>query len=178
MHTRALTAGMAPLTLIPSYPDLPMEEVYPRKIETDQPECYAREDGKGRVVYFPFDLDRTFWEVLSPDHAKLLRNAVEWATNETPVVEVKGKGLLDIAVWRQASSMTVHLVNLTNPMTMKGPFRETFPVGPLTVLVPRVQAKAVRLLTGGGRVKWRADKKGTEVTVPLIDLHEVVAMDL
>ena len=38
--------------------------------------------GKGRVVYFPWDIDRTFWEVLAVDHGKLLRNAVDWAANE------------------------------------------------------------------------------------------------
>ena len=31
--------------------------------------------------------------------------------------------------------MTVHLVNLTNPMMMKGPLRETIPVGPLRVRI-------------------------------------------
>ena len=34
------------------------------------------------------DIDRTFWEVLTVDHGKLLRNAVIWATNEEPVVTV------------------------------------------------------------------------------------------
>ena len=65
-----------PLTLIPSYPDLPMEEVFPREPKTDIPEVYVREVGKGRVVYFPWDIDRTFWEVLSVDHLKLL--AMPW----------------------------------------------------------------------------------------------------
>ncbi len=176
--TRALAPGASPLTLVPSYPDLPMEEVYPRLHQTEQPECYAREVSGGRVVYFPFDLDRTFWEVLSPDHAKLLRNAVEWATNEAPVAEVRGKGLLDVTVWRQASSMTVHLVNLTNPMMMKGPYRETFPVGPLTVFVPGVRPKAVRLLTAGGAARFRAERGGVTVTVPSVGLHEVVAIDI
>ena len=59
-----------------------MEEVYPRQPKTDVPEVYLREVGRGRVVYFPGDIDRTFWEVLAADHALLLRNAVEWATNE------------------------------------------------------------------------------------------------
>ena len=31
--------------------------------------------------------------------------------------------------------MTVHLVNLTNPMMMKGPFRELIPVGEQRVVV-------------------------------------------
>ncbi len=51
------------------------------------PQVFLRETGKGRVVYFPWDIDRTFWEVLSVDHLKLLRNAVAWATNEDPPVD-------------------------------------------------------------------------------------------
>ena len=76
-----------PLTLIPSYPDLPMEKVYPREPHTNIAEVYLREfpaeasKPAGRVAYYPFDLDRTFWEVLCVDHFKLLRNTVEWATN-------------------------------------------------------------------------------------------------
>ena len=124
-----------PLTLVPSYPDLPMEEVYPRQPQTDIPEVYLRQVGEGRVVYFPWDIDRTYWEVLCVDHGKLLQNAVRWATDEAPVVEVDGPGVLDVTVWRQAGSMTVHLVNLTNPMMMKGPFRELLPVGAQEVRV-------------------------------------------
>src|SRR5579872_6608665 len=83
-----------PLTLIPSYPDLPMEEVYPRVEKTDIPGVFLREIGRGRVVYFPWDIDRTFWEVLCTDHAKLLRNAIRWATNREDVVSVTGPGIL------------------------------------------------------------------------------------
>src|SRR5215470_10538476 len=119
-----------PLTLIPSYPDLPMEEVFPRVPKTDIPEVFVRESGKGRVVYFPWDIDRTFWEVLSPDHGKLLRNAVTWAANEPAPVTVTGPGVLDVTIWKQASSMTVHLVNLSNAMMMKGPIREFLPLPP------------------------------------------------
>ena len=60
-----------------------MEQVYPRVPKTDMPGVFAREDGRGRVVYFPLDMDRTFWEVLSPDHGLLLRNAVDWATTRS-----------------------------------------------------------------------------------------------
>ena len=53
-----------------------MEKVYPRQPRTDVPQVFAREVGAGRVVYFPWDVDRTFWEVLDVDHGMLLRNAV------------------------------------------------------------------------------------------------------
>jgi hypothetical protein len=110
-----------PLRIVPSYPDLPMESVFTRPGGTHLPGAYLRTRGKGRVVYFPGDLDRTFWQVLAVDHGMLLRNAVEWATNEAPPVKVEGPGILDVAVWEQKASMTLHLVNLTNPMMWKRP---------------------------------------------------------
>jgi Hypothetical glycosyl hydrolase 6/Beta-galactosidase trimerisation domain len=175
VHTRRNTAyPNPPLTLIPSYPDLPMEEVFPRVAKTDQPELYAREHGAGRVVYFPWDIDRTFWEVLSPDHGKLLRNAVDWAANEPRPVTVTGPGVLDVTVWKQASSMTVHLVNLTNPMMMKGPVRELIPVGPHEIRLPAgVRPKRVQLLVSGATVA-----AGPVVRVQRIVEHEVIAVDL
>src|SRR5262249_39344309 len=108
-----------PLTLIPSYPDLPMEMVYPRTSQTRIAEVYLSKMAPGRVVYFAWDIDRVFWEVLAVDHGTLLRNAVHWASNEPPPVRITGPGILDVTVWQQAGSMTVHLVNLTNPMMMK-----------------------------------------------------------
>ena len=124
------------MTLIPSYPDLPMEKVFPRQPKTDIAGVYLREldsPPAGRVVYFPWDIDRTFWEVLSVDHLKLLHNAVTWATDEEPVVTVTGPGVLDVTVWQQKDTLTVHLVNLTNPMMMKGPVREILPSPPQRV---------------------------------------------
>lgn len=170
-----------PLTLIPSYPDLPMEEVYPRVPRTDIPEVYLRELGKGRVLYFPWDIDRIFWEVLCVDHAKLLSNSVEWATNEERPATVTGPGVLDVTVWRQRDSLTVHLVNLTNPMMMKGPFRELYPVGEqrVRVCLPEgVGAKRVQLLKAGGTPNVVEEPGHITVTVPSVLDHEVVAVDL
>jgi hypothetical protein len=172
--------GAAPLTLIPSYPDLPMEKVYPRVPHTDVAQAFMREVGKGRVVYFPWDVDRTFWEILDADHGTLLRNAVMWATNEPPVVKITGPGVLDVTAWRQAHSMTVHLVNLTNPMMMKGPIREPIAVGPHVVRVRLTgeRARRVRLLVAGATVPPRRSGEWIEVTVPSILEHEVVAVEL
>ena len=130
-------------------------------------------------MYFPWDIDRTFWEVLAPDHFKLLRNAVVWATNEEPGVTVTGPGVLDVTVWRQKASLTVHLVNLTNPMLMKGPVRDLIPVGEQKVRlrVPEgAKPKQVRLLAADK--KARSDRSGPylNVTVPFILDHEVVAV--
>jgi Hypothetical glycosyl hydrolase 6 len=170
----------APLTLIPSYPDLPMEKVYPRHPRTDVAQVFLREKG-GRVVYFPWDIDRTFWEVLCLDHFKLLRNAVEWATHEEPPVTVTGPGVLDVTIWRQKNSLTVHLVNLTNPMMMKGPIRELLPVGPhqVEIRMPAgVKPRHVHLLAAERTPRVVRSGPRLAVTVPTVLDHEIVAVDL
>ena len=176
VHTKG-TYPNPPITLIPSYPDLPMEEVFPRIPKTDIPEVFVREMGKGRVVYFPWDIDRTFWEVLSPDHGKLLRNAVTWAANEPAPVAVTGPGVLDVTIWKQASSMTVHLVNLSNAMMMKGPIREFLPLPPQTVSL-KVNPKKVHLLVSGAVPRTTQSNGILTLTIPSILDHEVVAIDL
>jgi hypothetical protein len=173
--------GYSPLTVVPSYPDLPMEEVYPRIAHTDIPGVYVRQVGRGRVVYFPWDIDRTFWEVMSPDHGMLLRNAVAWATNEEPPLTVKGPGVLDVALWSQKNSVTAHLVNLTNPMMMKGPFREIIPIGAqkVRIRVPKGRkAAGAKLLVANQAVAISSRGDSIEVLVPSIKVHEVVAIDL
>jgi hypothetical protein len=150
-------------------------------LKTDVPQVYLREQGPGRVVYFPWDIDRTFWDVLSVDHFKLLRNAVTWATNEDAPVTVTGPGVLDITVWRQKASLTIHLVNLTNPMMMKGPVRELIPISEQKVRVrlpDGTQAKRVRLLAAEKRPRVERSGQYLSVTVPAILDHEVVAIDL
>jgi len=174
------TSAPSPLTLIPSYPDLPMEMVYTRLPKTNIPGVYARQLGRGRVVYFPWDIDRTFWEVLDMDHARLLKNAVLWASNGDQPLEVTGAGILDVALWEQKNSMTVHLVNLTNPMMMKGPIREIIPCPAQHIRVKLPEGKraaGVQLLVAGGRPKFRLTDHTIEVDIRSVGLHEVIAID-
>jgi len=171
----------SPVTLIPSYPDLPMEHVYPRKPDTAIRELYLRELGEGRIAYIPWDIDRAFWEVMNVDHGRLLGNIVNWAVNEEPPAQVVGPGILDVTVWRQRSSMTVHLVNLTNPMMMKGPFRELIPVGEqkVQIRVPQnTTLKKVNLLVSDKTPDYEIKGDIVSLRIPSILDHEVVALDL
>ena len=104
-----------------------------------------------------------------------------WATDEEPVVTVKGAGLLDVTVWMQKQSLTVHLVNLSNPMMMKGPVREIVPIGSQKVRLRLPSGKklaGVKLLVAGTRIDFSEAAGAVEVQVPSIGLHEVVALDL
>ena len=180
VKTKPQTDFPSPVTLVPTYPDLPMEDVYPRVEDTDIRELYLRELGASRVAYIPGDLDRSFWQIMTADHSKLLRNTILWALNEEPVVDVKTKGVVDVAVWRQKESMTVHLVNMTNPMMMKGPFRDLFPVdASVAIQIPKdKKVTNVRLLFSETAPKYEIQGSKISLHVPEIIDHEIVALDL
>jgi len=174
-----------PVTLIPTYPDLPMEDVYPRTEETGIRELYLREPvattaaKSGRVAYIPGDLDRSFWQMLSADHSRLLRNTIRWALDEPPIVTLQTRGIIDVAVWAQKNSMTVHLVNLTNPMYMKGTFRDILPVDArVRINIPGDRKlAAVHLLMSGGSPEIRQEATSISLDVKEIEDHEIIALD-
>jgi hypothetical protein len=158
-----------------------MERVFTTVWQTETPMVYLRNVGKGRVVYFPFDLDRCFWETSNQDHLALLRNAVLWAAGTDQPMTVKGPGMVDVSYWRQKDSVTAHLVNLTNPMAMKGYMREILPMGPYSVsleLPAGRSVKAVRLLAAGTPPATRTQAGRLIVEVPRLEVHEVIAVDL
>jgi hypothetical protein len=168
------------LTVIPQYPSLPMEKNYWRGKKTNESAVFARQAGKGRVVYFPWDIDRVYWEVMVDDHGRLLRNAIDWALKEERPVLVTGQGVLDVTVWKQKDSMTVHMVNLTNPMMMRPSFREMIPVGPQHVklqLPPGKRPRKVSFLVGTSTPNVKHTGSSIELTVPSIVSHEVIAVD-
>jgi hypothetical protein len=176
----AVGGSYSPLVVVPPYPNLPMEEVFPRPDKIKEAGVFINQLGQGRVVYFPWDVGRTFWEVLNADHGKLLRNAVLWATNEAPPVAIQGPGVIDLSIWTQKDSMTVHLVNLTNSMMMKGPVRDIYPIPrqAVRIRVPHDRRVAnVHLLVGKTDVQYRRENEAIELEVPSVALHEVIAID-
>ena len=170
-----------PVTIIPTYPDLPMEDVYPRVADTDNPGVFLRENGDSRIAYIPGDMDRAYWQILSQDHGRLLQNIIRWALNEPPLVEVKSSGsVIDVALWKQERSMSAHLVNLTNPMMMKGPFRELIPVSAeVSIHIPKgTKITGVKLLVSGEQPQFKVKNDIVTLHVPRIMDHEIIGIDL
>jgi hypothetical protein len=67
-------------------------------------------------------------------------------------------------------------------MMMKGPLREVIPIGPqqVSVRLPEgTRPKKVQLLTAGKNITdFKMTGQVVMLTVPSIDVHEVVAIDL
>ncbi|MFE0757461.1 alpha-amylase family protein [Inquilinus sp. NPDC058860] len=166
-----------PFLTVPDFPDLPMEEVYPREAPRGAALVARKHPGGGRTVYIPWNIGGIFWEVLAADHQRLIANAVRWALGKRPDVEVSGRSVLDVAVREGEGGLAVALQNLTNPMMMKGPTREIHPVGrqEVSVAVPAGRSFAdARLLVAGAKAEARVEEGRVVVTVPGIDLVEVL----
>lgn len=180
LETSPLSDFPEPVTLIPSYPDLPMEHVYPRTGETHQREVYLRGQGNSRIAFIPWDIDRTFWDILASDHGRLLANIVRWAAKDELPVRVEGPGVVDVSSWLQEDSMTVHLVNLTNPMMLKGPYRELIPLSTQKVSIQMPDGKelrSVKLLKVNKTVELEVKDGIVHLEVPTVLDHEIIAID-
>jgi hypothetical protein len=180
VKVKPVTDFPSPVTLIPTYPDLPMEDVYTRIPDTDIRELYLREIGKSRIAYFTWDIDRSFWQFMALDHGKLLNNTIRWALNEDPIVTVNGPGMIETTMWRQKDSMAVHLVNMTNPMMMKGPFRELIPVDvEVSIKIPDgSKVTGVRLPMRETSPQYSTKNGRITLTVSKVFDHEIIGVDL
>lgn len=172
------TAGTTvPFRFVPDYPDLPMEEVYPRE-EAGPPAIVCREHpGGGRTVYLGFNVGEILWAALQRDHARVIQNAVGWALRETPRVTVEGPGLVDVSVRADGAGLTVALVNLNNPMAMRGQNRETIPLPPqeVSVALPAgVTGAQARLVLAETSAAVHITVGRVHVAVPTVEVLEVV----
>lgn len=166
-----------PFLYVPDFPDLPMEEVYPREEPRGAAVVTREHKGGGRTVYIPWNIGGILWEVLAADHAKLIGNALQWALGKRSDVEISGRSALDLAVRRNDDGMAVVLNNLSNPMMMKGPIREVYPVGRHEVSVALPQGKTfgkATLLVADREARAKVADGRVIVEVPGIETIEVV----
>lgn len=179
LAVEAAADTVSPFLFVPDFPDLPMEEVYPREAPRGSALVARAHPGGGRTVYIPWNIGGIFWEVLAADHGRLIANAVRWALGKTPDVTVTGQSVLDLAVRSHAEGMAVVLNNLSNPMMMKGPIREIFPVGrhEVSVAVPAGKrlGKAELLVSGATP---RVSEAGGRVVVEVTEIATLEVVHL
>ncbi len=98
-----------------------------------------------------------------------------------PAPRVHGLGMFDITAWRQKDSMTLHLVNLTNPMAMRPNIHELIPSQLQVVEVQRRAGKRVgkvQTLLKEGPMPHQVTGDTLKFTVSSVLDYEVVAIDL
>ena len=170
------------LSLIPHYPAFPPEMVYPRVPKTEEPTAVFRQGtgGSGSIVYFPGDVARTAWKSGNPDLNRLLISSINWLMKNQPrPATVDGAGLLETFAWETEPGCALHIINYTNPNTMRSFVRRFYPTGPLQVAVRVPEGKtvsAVRALRSGRSLPFKQTNGVVTAEVPSVRDYEVVAL--
>jgi putative glycosyl hydrolase-like family 6 (GHL6) protein len=169
------------MTYVPPRPAFPPEAVWLREDHTDVAGLVVTERADGmRVAYLAADLDRRYARDNISDTGTLLANVVRWAANDDMPLTVEGPGLLDCHLYRQSGRMILHIINLTNEGTWRGPIDELISVGPVRIgvrLVGGVRANRARLLVSDKAMNVSAKNGWMYVEVPSILDHEVLVFE-
>jgi hypothetical protein len=168
------------LTVVPAYPAFPPEMVYPRTPRTDEPAVLLREQGRSRVVYFPGDVERTFWRSGNPDLGRLLAQAIRWLRGPEPApVTVDGEGVVEAFAWETEPGYALHLLNYTNPNMTRGFVRRFYAIGPQAVrfdVAPGRRITRVEALRARRALPFRQQGTAVRFEVPGVVDYEVVAL--
>jgi hypothetical protein len=109
----------------------------------------------------------------------LIANSLRWALGKQPDVEVEAKGVIDLALRRSEDRLVVLVNNLTNPMMMKGPIREVFPIGPVTLSIAIPAGRSVdQVRLGSSGESLRHQSGDGRVTVTLAELATLDAIQV
>jgi hypothetical protein len=173
-------SAVIPLTVVPYYPAFPPEMVFPRTPRTDEPAVVVRQSDQSRTVYFPGDVDRTFWRSGNTDLAQLLQNAVRWALGDAPArVTVDGDGMVEAFAWETEPGYALHLLNYTNPNMTRGFVKRFYAIGPQRVefaVTPGRSIRAVRALRAGRDLPFTQQGARVRFEVPSVIDYEVAAL--
>ncbi len=175
-----LGAGALHLSVIPAYPAFPPEMVFPRVRRTDEPAAVFKQNGASRIVYFPGDIDRTFWRSGHPDFSNLLINSVKWLLNGQQLpATVEGSGMLELFAWETVPGFALHILNYTNPRMMHPFISQFYPTGALQA---RFQVPAghriasVRALRANRDLAFKQSEGTVTFEVPSVVDYEVIAL--
>ncbi|HZQ44261.1 MAG TPA: alpha-amylase family protein [Acidobacteriaceae bacterium] len=166
-------------TVVPGFVRYPPELAYPTQRQTDEPAVVLKESGKSRMVWFPGDVERTYWITGHSDLLRLLHNAIRWVSHDERVVSVDGSGLVEVFCWETEPGYAVHLLNYNTPDAFHGWVQAANPVGPqrITMKLPGgADVKAVELLRSGQKPAVAFRDQLLQFTVPSVGECEVAAI--
>jgi hypothetical protein len=167
------------LTVVPGFVRYPPELAYPEPSHTNEPAIVMRESGASRTVWFPGDIERTYWLTGHGDLLRLLHNAIRWVTHDERVFHVEGAGLVEVFCWETSPGYAVHLLNYTNSNAHHGWLLSTNPSAPqkVTMKLPSgINVRSIELLKAEQNPSFRFQDQMLQFTIPLLEDYEVAAI--
>nr|CAA9276819.1 GH151 [uncultured Armatimonadetes bacterium] len=153
------------------------------------PAVVVRSYGKGKVVYMPAGFDSAYYLYPYPYQRILMAQAMRWVAPEAPPITVKAPMSVHSTFFRQKSDggerLVVHLYNDLNSSANHAkpdddvPLREeVVPIHDITLTFDGYNVSRVHLQPEGVELKAKKSGGKTEVTVPKLEIHSMVVVEL
>ena len=174
LEVRVSGGASAAMSMTGPEPDCIPEDAYIREW-TEQPGLVSSAYGDGRVAYLPWAPDRMYHEARQPALEALLMGALTGLSPDAVgLVEIDAPPFVEIAAYRQAGRLLLHLVNAGG--CWDGHFDDPVPVQGIRVCVDGVFRRATAL---GGSVGLEIVRENgrSVLEVPELALYEVVSLE-
>ena len=171
----------AVMTFIKPYPVYPPEAVYQREPPSDIPALMSREVGNSRLVYMAGDVDSSFWRLDNMDLGRQMSNAMRWLLKGNNAVDVEGNGLMEVIGWETQRGFAVHLLNYNGANAFRGHMRKPIALTAQKVRIKLPSEKKIRqasLLHAGTTIAFQQTGNHVSLTVPKVEMYEVVALEI
>jgi hypothetical protein len=153
------------------------------------PAIISHQFGKGRVVYFAAGIDAGYYSYSYPYQRRLLSQAMRWAADEPPPVDVQAPMCVHATTFRQEKNgkqrLLIHLYNDVNTTAFHGlpnddvPLREeTLPIHDIRVTLRGYEIASAKLQPEGKELTVTTDKNETSLVVPRLEVHSIVVVEL
>lgn len=153
------------------------------------PAIVTRQFGKGRVVYFAAGIDHAYYSYAYPYQRVLLANAIRWAANSTPPVEIGAPRCVQSTVFRQKKDgqtrLLVHLYNDVNTTAFHGLPNDDVPLREETLSIHdiRLSLRGFHIQRATQQPEARPltlaiEGESTVITVPRLEVHSVIVLDM
>jgi hypothetical protein len=171
----------AVMTFIKPYPVYPPEAVYQREPPSDIPALVSREVGNSRLVYMAGDVASSFWRLDNMDLGRQMSNAMRWLLKGNNAVDVEGDGLMEVIGWETQSGFAVHLLNYNGANAFRGHMRKPVALTTQKVRIKLPSEKKIlqaSLLYAGTAIAFQQTGNHVSLTVPKVEMYEVVALEI
>lgn len=152
---------------------------------TDVPIAVHASYGEGRGILFCNQMDALFYRYGFADLGRILANAVNFALGNSKDLNVIAPDYVDVTSMEQPGRWLVHLINFPVSKQLntgwRHPGRNLIPVVDIVVRIRLAGSKRiarVRLATTEAVIAHRLDGDWVEVTVPVLDDHEIVVFEM
>lgn len=162
----------------------------PPAVPSDWPACTYNEFGNGKVIYFTGAIDKDYLKLSFPELKWLIADAVRAVSKEPLMVELRGPMSVEVTAFERnnASQLVIHLVNYqaeigkyltTESFESRHQVQEILPVFNLELIVRTgKEIRGVSIQPENSVPHYERDNGSIKVTIPRLDYHSMVIIDL